>query len=299
MTIKPKITVFTSTYNRVDTLPALYESLQRQSCKDFEWIIVDDGSSDNTNTLIKKWQKGEKTFPIIYKKVPNGGKHRAINIGVSLSSAPFFFIVDSDDYALDDAIKDAVAITDSIKADVRFAGAAGTKLLKNGKTIGGDGGLDRGSFVDASNLEREKFHLTGDKQEIYKTSILKKYPFPEIEGETFLSERIVWDKIAREKMILRWFNIPLLVCEYRADGLSKNLDKKNKENPKGFALYVNNFFLNKASFREKLQQVYSYYYLLHDSLSDKEMVSNLKINGAWLKLAKVLYKIKHLSRTAK
>lgn len=293
MSTSPQITVFTSTYNRAYILPKLYKSLRTQSSKDFEWIIIDDGSSDETAKMVKQWQKEDNGFPIIYKKVQNGGKHRAINLGVKLAKSPLFFIIDSDDYASKDAVLNLIKMAECLEDNSELAAVAGTRVFSDGQTIGGIGGLKKGSFIDASNLEREKLNLLGDKQEAYRTSILKEFPFPEIEGETFLSERIVWDKIAREGYKIRWFNIPLAVCEYRDDGLSKNLDKKNKENPKGFALYVNNYFLNKAPFREKLRQVYSYYHLLHDSLSDKEMISNLKVAGFWLKLAKFLYKIKH------
>ncbi|MCI7302723.1 MAG: glycosyltransferase family 2 protein [Clostridia bacterium] len=99
------ISVFTPTYNRAYILPALYQSLQRQTCRNFEWIIVDDGSTDNTSELIASWQKDHNDFTIIYRKQQNGGKHTAINYGVALASYKWFFIVDSDDYLRDDAIE--------------------------------------------------------------------------------------------------------------------------------------------------------------------------------------------------
>ena len=91
------ISVFTPTYNRAYILPILYESLKWQTCHDFEWIIVDDGSTDNTEEIVCSWQKEKKDFPIVYRKQQNGGKHTTINHGVSLARGEWLFIVDSAD----------------------------------------------------------------------------------------------------------------------------------------------------------------------------------------------------------
>ena len=100
-----KLTVFTPTYNRAYIIENLYQSLQRQSCHDFEWLVVDDGSSDNTKELFDNWMKEENPFPIRYYKQENGGKHRAINYAIPLAEGELFFIVDSDDYLTDDAVE--------------------------------------------------------------------------------------------------------------------------------------------------------------------------------------------------
>lgn len=276
---KAKITIFTPCYNRAHTLPRLYDSLKRQNCKDFEWIIVDDGSSDNTQELISEWKKKEKDFPIIFLRTENGGKHRAINKGVELSSTDFFFIVDSDDYITDNAIESIQEMISSFsdKELEKFAGVSGTKTTADHKSIGGTGDKSS-SFIDATNLEREKYNLTGDKAEVYRTSILKKYPFPSFEGENFLSEEIVWDKIARAGFKIRWFNRPLMICEYRNDGLSKNLEEINKKNPKGFALYIRNKLRKTEGAKEKLRTLYSYYLPMRSIQSDTEICKALKIN---------------------
>lgn len=99
------ITIFTPTYNRAYRLPNLYKSLQEQTCKDFEWLVVDDGSTDNTSKLFEQWQAEENSFPIRYFKQPNGGKHRAINRGVKEAKGELFFIVDSDDTLSSNAIR--------------------------------------------------------------------------------------------------------------------------------------------------------------------------------------------------
>ena len=100
-----KITVFTPTYNRGYIIDNLFQSLKRQSYTDFEWIVIDDGSDDDTENMFQKFQSVDNGFPIIYKKVNNGGKHRAINTGLNLAKGELFFIVDSDDYLTDSALE--------------------------------------------------------------------------------------------------------------------------------------------------------------------------------------------------
>ena len=100
-----KITVFTPTYNRAYIIENLYRSLQRQTVKDFEWLVIDDGSTDNTQELFDKWISEENAFPIRYYKQRNGGKCRAINRALDLAQGELFFTVDSDDYLTKDALE--------------------------------------------------------------------------------------------------------------------------------------------------------------------------------------------------
>ena len=113
------VTVFTPTYNRAHLLPLLYKSLQNQTCKDFEWLVVDDGSNDGTDTLINKWINNEQSFPIRYYKIKNGGKMRAINYGVSLAEGSIFCGIDSDDWFYNDAIISIIDAFESIKQIIR------------------------------------------------------------------------------------------------------------------------------------------------------------------------------------
>ena len=92
-----KITVFTPAYNRAHTLEKLYRSLQRQTFHNFEWLIVDDGSTDGTAKLVNNWQAEENPFPVRYVWQENGGKCRAINYGLELAAGELFFTVDADD----------------------------------------------------------------------------------------------------------------------------------------------------------------------------------------------------------
>lgn len=232
------VTVFTPTYNRGYRLGKLYESLKSQTSKAFEWIVINDGSTDDTDEIVKKWLKEEKDFPIIYKKVPNGGKHRAINKAVQMAKNDAFFIVDSDDYLLDDAVEKADRWFSQISENENFAGVSGLKCELDGKPVGGYGNFE-GEYVDCTNLQRHLYNLLDDKAEIYKTSVLKKYPFPEFEGENFLPESLIWDSIAKDGYNIRWFNEIIYVCEYLSDGLTASSDKKFMDNPKGFLSYLN------------------------------------------------------------
>ncbi|SEF67086.1 Glycosyl transferase family 2 [Butyrivibrio sp. Su6] len=232
------VTVFTPTYNRAYRLEQLYNSLKRQTSKDFEWIVINDGSTDNTDELFEIWLREENDFSIIYRKVENGGKHRGINKAVQMASSNAFFIVDSDDYILDDAIEKVNRWFSQIADDDSFAAVSGLKSEPNMKPVGGYGKFE-GEYVDCTNLQRHLYNLLDDKAEVYKTSILKKYPFPEFEGEKFVPESLIWDSIARDGYKIRWFNEIIYICEYLPDGLSASSDKKFMESPRGFIAYLN------------------------------------------------------------
>ena len=224
------ITVFTPTYNRAYLLPKLYESLLRQTNKCFEWIIVDDGSNDNTEQVCNSWIKDCKTFKITYLRQKNQGKHIAINTGVKFAKGELFFIVDSDDYLSNDAIDNLYYFYEQIKDDDSFAGVSGMRAYANGNRIGGKFPF---KTIDCSMIDiRNKYKIKGDMAETFKTKILRQYPFPQFEGENFLSEDAVWNKIG-SKYLLRYFNKNIYFTEYLYDGLTKNIHKKFRENPKG------------------------------------------------------------------
>lgn len=232
-----KITVFTPTYNRAYIIETLYRSLQRQTFTDFEWLVVDDGSSDGTEELFSQWSGEETRFPIRYYKQPNGGKHRAINRGITLASGTIFYIVDSDDWLPKDSleiIEHEMSIL-PLNGLYAFAGVCGCRGYRNGQVIGR---TFEGDYLDCTALERVKHGIEGDKAEAFFTDILRKYPFPEFEGENFLTEAIVWDKMAADGYCLRFFNKVVYLCEYREDGLTHQGLDLYYRNPKGYGLYL-------------------------------------------------------------
>lgn len=226
------ITVFTSTYNRARLLPRLYRSLLGQVFRDFEWLIVDDGSTDTTEDLVKTWLS-ERKISIRYLKQTKGGKHRAINRGVQKAKGEWFFIVDSDDYLPTDSLVWVCKFATQIKDNMLFAGVVGNKCFLNGKK------RDKFTYkvLDIDSVSfREKLHVKGDMAEVFKTEVLRKYPFPEFDGENFITEAIVFNQIAK-KYKLRYFNQDIYICDYLEDGLSKNIRWYHRNSPKGTMLY--------------------------------------------------------------
>lgn len=251
------ITVFTPTYNRGYILGRLYKSLLRQTSRDFEWIIVDDGSNDGTDCLVLGWIK-ENIINIRYFRQQNGGKHRAINRGVQEAHGDYFFIVDSDDYLTDNAIATVVRWFSELENnDRKYCGVAGERAsIQNEKILGQ---ACDGEFVDASALERDKFHIIGDKAEVFYTDVLKEYPFPEIAGETFVTENVVWYRIANDGFVMRWYNKPIYMCEYREDGLTKQGRTIFAKNPIGYAIAVREqCSFKKYGLKKKVLEAYYY-----------------------------------------
>lgn len=229
------ITVFTPVYNRQDTLERLYQSLLKQTDSDFEWLIVNDGSSDDSEKIIKKIMHERNPFRIRYYYKENGGKHRAINYAVSLALGELFFIVDSDDWLPIHSIEVIKREVKNISIQSGFAGIGGCKYNSKGE-ISGD--TFCGTYIDATSLDRQRYNIKGEKAEVFFTQLLKRFPFPEFEGEKFISEGIVWNKIAAEGYKIRWINENIYEYEYQENGLTANLSNLYKNNPIGYMAYV-------------------------------------------------------------
>ncbi len=266
-----KITIFTATYNRVYILPKLYESLLKQTKKNFEWIIVDDGSEDNTEQICKDWIRTCKDFQITYMKQKNQGKHIAINKGVQLAKGELFFIVDSDDYLSNDAIEQIEYFYDQIKDNNNFAGVSGMRAYPNGNRIGGKCPF---KTIDCSMIDiRNRYKIKGDMAEVFKTDILKRYPFPQFEGETFLSEGAVWNRIG-SKYFLRYFNKNIYFTEYIPDGLTKNIHKNFRQNPQGtMFVFMQKIKIKNVSIMEKIKCAIKYwrYTIFYKGKKTKDM----------------------------
>lgn len=220
-------TIFTPTYNRAYIIENLYKSLQRQTCKDFEWLVVDDGSSDNTQELFHEWQS-KANFPVKYIKQENGGKHRAINRGIKEAEGDLFFIVDSDDYLADNAIERVLYHYSIIKEDDSFCGVCGLKCYPDGTKVGGG---DNFSVLDCSSLDfRYKYNMKGDMAEVLRTDVLRKYPFPEVEGEMFCPEAVMFNRVA-QRYKFRYFYESIYYCDYLPDGLTARILRIRMQSP--------------------------------------------------------------------
>lgn len=234
------VTVFTPTYNRAYILGDLYHSLQRQTCMDFEWLIVDDGSADDTKTLVASWQGVENPFPIRYVYQENGGKCRAINRGLKEAEGRLFFTVDSDDYLTDDAIEKVIRWDGELPADGRFCGYAGNMGTAPGVTTNR---LFPGDYLDGTALDRYD-RVDGERAFVFYTEIHRKYLYPEFPGEKFLTEAVTWDSMAHDGYKMRFYNDIIRIWEYKDDGLTRAGYRVFLENPQGTGL----FFRQKAEF---------------------------------------------------
>ena len=224
------ITVFTPTYNRASLLPVLYKSLCEQDFKDFEWLIVDDGSEDNTKEVVRSFIDDNK-ITISYYKKENGGKHRAVNYGVQRANGELFFIVDSDDKLPLNSLSLVNEQYQYIKDNDNFAGLCGLKAYFNGDLLPGNTDFDILECRGMDYCYKLPNNANGDIAEIVaKTSVMKLYPFPEFEGEKFCAESAIWNPIC-DKYMFRYFSKVIYLCEFLEDGLSANSLRSRMKNP--------------------------------------------------------------------
>ena len=224
------ITVLTPTFNRGGRLQSLWDSLQKQTVKDFEWLVVDDGSTDGTKDLITQLQE-KSDFPIRYIYKSNGGKHTALNVGIQTICSELIFIVDSDDCVTDDAVESILKIHKKYRSQNNICGYAFLRAFPDGKVNGKKFDVDEkiGSYIDV----RVNGDDTGaDKAEVFKTHCLKEFPFPEYPNEKFLGEDLVWVRMARKYEMVH-INKAIYVGNYLEDGLTNNRRKHNIASPIG------------------------------------------------------------------
>ncbi|MDO4188955.1 MAG: glycosyltransferase family 2 protein [Lachnospiraceae bacterium] len=225
-----KLTVFTPTYNRKDLLPRLYESLKRQTCKDFMWLIVDDGSTDGTSELIESF-KSENKVIIEYIYRENGGKMRAHNDGVKNCKTPYFLCVDSDDYIVDTAVEDLLSVElsgNKLAGVISHKGKSETELLSD---VPFPEGISRTSLY---NLYLKGFK--GETTIMFVTDVIREFPFPEIENEKYVPEDYIYDKIDAEYEYIVLDKI-ITVCEIVSEGYTDSVVKLKNNNPVAFYMY--------------------------------------------------------------
>ena len=225
------LTIFTPTYNRAYLLPVLYESLLQQTCSDFEWLVVDDGSTDGTAAVVQTWIQ-ENKINIRYFKQHNGGKHRAINKGVAEAKGTLFFIVDSDDFLPNYAIEKVVSVYHFAKKEYAVAGVAGRRMFHDGTVVGSNNFKE---LLSNSLTIRYKHNVTGDLVEVFETAVLQQFPFPEFENEIFCPESLVWNRIAQQHRLF-FFNEGIYTTAYIAGGLTANSVKIRRNAPKAAML---------------------------------------------------------------
>lgn len=294
-----KITVFTPTYNRAYIIKKVYDSLRRQTYKDFEWLVIDDGSVDNTKNLIDQFIQDDE-IEIVYIKKNNGGKHTAWNKAIERARGQMIISVDSDDYLVDNALERIVFWENTIAEKDKFAGVSGLKIFPSGIVIG-DVWKVKGNFIDRTNLERRKAGLMGDKAEAYFTDVLKKfYPFPVFEGENFVPEGVLWNRIAYAGYKIRWFNEGIYVAEYLEDGLTKNGKVNEVKNFGGYTCWKKELIRMQDTYLGVIRESAD---LVHIALlkgyrlCDTAKIIDRSLLTIWL--AKVYYRLREIKNNIK
>ena len=251
-----KISVFTPTYNRAYILGNLYSSLLNQHFDDFEWVIIDDGSTDNTELLVRKWIDENHKFPIYYYKQENRGKCSTINRALDLVHGELFVIVDSDDYLTNDALKKIDQWEEKLPKKALYCGVSGNMGITENIT---PNMLFKSNFYDGDLFDRYN-QVDGERIYAFFTSVHRNYRYPVFEDEKFMTEAIVYNRMANDGLKMRFYNDIICVFEYQIDGLTRKGNDLFISNPKGYALWMKekNAFLTKG-WKAKWRLWYAYY----------------------------------------
>ena len=242
-----KITILTPSYNRAHTLPALYESLLKQDTDVFEWLVVDDGSTDATQKLVEGWQ-GEGKISIRYLHKQNGGKHTALNEGIRLIESELTFIVDSDDWLPENAVEIILQYHEKYREMEGLCGYSFLRFYPDGKV--NDAFYPRDEWIDTYVNARINAGIAGDKAEVFFTDVLKRYPFPVYEGEKFVPEDLVWVQMSGPYKMVH-INRCIYISDYLEGGLTRSGKRMKIHSPKAMTerarLYLNDASVNKKT----------------------------------------------------
>lgn len=267
------VEVVTPTYNRAKELVNLFDSLKRQTNLRFKWLIIDDGSKDDTQKLVQSFICSDTPFKIEYIKKENGGKHTALNIAFQKVDSKYIFIVDSDDVLTEDAIQ-RIYDNDEIVMQNNLAGISFLRGYDEKAVIGTkfpEDGIFNGLDI------QYKYKVTGDKAEVWRTDILRKYSFPVFEGERFQGENYVWWKIAMEYDML-YINKITYITEYLPDGLSKAGKKLRISCPLGGMENSKVAFNKRFPLRERIKR--AWLFICYGLFAKKSFFEIIRSSGA-------------------
>lgn len=290
-----RITVFTPTYNRAYTIKNLYCSLQRQTFLDFEWLVIDDGSSDETKALFDSWRKESNPFPIRYYYEENKGKMKEINRAMDWAEGDLFFTVDSDDILTPDALEKIDCWERQMPHDGSFCGLAGNAEYsdKHSKNP-----IFSHPYIDATLFQRYRDngqeHIGFDRAWVFYTDIYRRYKFPEFDGEKFIAEAVSWNRMAHDGLKIRCFNDVLSLYIQDADGLTHSISKTLIKSPRGYGLwkFEQMKFLD-YSFLRKLKEYYIFYCDLIGEYSWQDIAEFIHAPKYIMFLIHIVYYIKH------
>lgn len=247
------ITILTPTYNRCNLLPQIYQSLCQQTSPDFEWVIVDDGSQDGTGDVVDGMLESAN-FPLHYFYKENGGKHTALNFGVRKAKGELVLILDSDDQLPPNAVENIEKAYAEVRGDEAFAGVCGYMAHRDGQVIGSPV-ID--SDINTIDL-RYQLGVGGDMAEVFRKDILLKYPFPEIKGERFCPEALVWNRIAQNYK-MRVFSKVIYFRDYLDGGLTSNIVRIRMKSPVASMMTYQEMTTYNVPFKVKVRAAINYW----------------------------------------
>jgi glycosyltransferase involved in cell wall biosynthesis len=271
----PRFTVFTPSYNRARTLDRVYSSLKNQTFESFEWVIVDDGSKDNTADLVRSWILENKVCIRFFTK-PNQGKHTALNRGIAEARGELFVTVDSDDECLPEALERFNELWNEIPDDQKneFSGLAVNCKDQFGNFVGKPFPK---SPLDSNAYEiRTYYNVTGDKFGCNRVAVLREFPFPEIPNEKYLPEDLVWNRMGR-KYKIRFVNEILRVYHLNEqDSLARSAVKLLARDFKGATTFYNEYSALPITLVKRLKGSVNY---LRYSLHGKRRVAEIVLQS--------------------
>lgn len=249
------LTVFTPTYNRENTLKRVYDSLVNQTNSNFEWLIIDDGSTDNTEELVKGWINEDK-ITINFIKQTNSGKAKSINKSLRFTKTPLWVCLDSDDYFTKTAVEIILTNYDSIKYNDYVCGMIALRSNEKGEPMNGKEIPNFLKYTTQSHL-RYNLNIKPEYAQVYKVSILKKYLYPEIPSENYFPLSYIADQLDQTYKLLV-IQEPIMVIEYQDDGITKNNTRHVIKNPIGQTIFRHQQIQYSANFLMKLKAAIVY-----------------------------------------
>lgn len=269
------VTVLTPTFNRGGVLDKLFQSLQKQTTNNFEWLLIDDGSTDDTKRIVEE-MKQHAEFPIRYIYKENGGKHTALNVGVKQITSELTFIVDSDDALVSDAIETILQYHEKYRERKDLCGYSFLRRFPDGKINGKPFEPDEkvGTYIECRiNADDTQ----ADKAEVFYTSCLKEFPFPEYRNEKFLGEDLVWIRMALKYKMVH-INRAIYVGQYLEDGLTKNRRKNNIRSPYGCMERAKEFMRPELKLKYRLKGAVQY--LVYGKFAgEKQLIAKAPYKG--------------------
>lgn len=282
----PRFTVFIPTFNRAGTLRRALDSISAQSFRDFEVVIVDDGSTDETAEVVEHWQRGQ-ALSVDYIYQTNRGKHAAHNTAIEHARGELTIILDSDDALLPEALSRLDAAWSAIPPGGQgsFAGVEGLAVdLNTGDVLGKRFPADT---LDATFHDMRHVHdVTGDKLSVVRTDVLRAHPYPVFGGERHIRPSLLWERLSCRRYLFRYINIPVLQKEYQSGGLSSDRFRLRVNNPQGFALYYRECadqFHREHGLAPRLALMANYVrYSLHAGIGPVTQLRAVRSRGIWL-----------------